>query len=701
MLDPVEFKKEYPPEKLKSELPDRPISSLRDIQYLYGRLYTLTTAGGGEYAAYLTPDQASDLFDEEESLIVVRADLSGDEPELDSEQPVVVTRYHRDLVREVAHCKYSAARGFDHSITHRSGRNSGVEKLTRYGKERFTSWATDDDIQSVAADHDQGWIIEALAQLGENDSEMNRIETVLEESLGGSTTALLTVQLRLEPDGPYYWPGEIDVFNAAMRARKRSKLISKGKATESAGTATDLVTGDRTRTVGTAEDPLNYYLGKQMEKFPGFDPDEAWRTHPVSEDAAVTIMNAEPFVDACTYSTFGATVYYLPYFLGYVEPEDAYQLYHILHGALERDEMTPVEQAYENLGDDGVHQYGSRLRFYVAAVMKHQMSRYDVYGDTLDGDLIYPVDLARSHESVLRSWVFDVDDRRRDGISPPMPTHDNWSLLQGGDVDYLNVVSTGAYFYETFSSGDDDQDASADDERIRALVSVLAGESLSVESVLSEYVAALLEDGSDSFPTFLIASQFAQLCALASEGLLVANDERYESITARPQYDGLHPMYDTDTRIRADGGSIAAARSAKLEQFIEETPAFENNERLGSFLLGVLVGQVGGYQQGAENRSTTVVDQYPVKSMTKTRLKRITQEVLDKNVVYSRENRMRSTMYAEVVDRLVETMTHSEREPDAWEIGTDDLRFYYALGVAYGLNNWTESDDESDIDTEN
>jgi len=690
MLEPREFEERYPADELKEELPERPISSLRDIQFLYGRLYTLATAGGGEYAAYLTPDQASDLFDEPESLIVARADLSGEEPRLDPEQPVTVTKYNRDIVSKVAHCKYNAARGFDHSITHRSGQNSDLGKLTRYLKERFTAWATDDVIQGVADDHEEGWIVDGLATLGESEHEMERLESALEAELGGSTTALLTVRVRLEPDGPYQWPGDedVDIFNAAMRARKLSKLVSKGKASESAGTATDLITGIEARTVGTAEDPLNYYLGKQMEKFPGFDPDEAWRIHPVSEDAAVTIMNAETFVDACTYSTYGASVYYLPYFLGYIKPKDAYLLYDLLYEAVGDGEMTPIETAYERLGPGGVHQE-LELRFYVAAVMKHQMSRYDVFGDTLDGSLIYPVDLAAAHREILNSWVFDVEDVRETRISPAMPTYDDWSLLQ--NVDYVDTVATGAYFYSTFSYSDDDQNASADDERIRALVSVLAGDPLSVESVLSEYVTRLLEDYNDSFPSLLIAAQFAQLCALASEGLLVADNERYETITEDPAYERSQVMETTDTAIRADGGTRAAARAAKLEQFIEETPAFDNDERLGSFLLGVLVGQIGGYQQSSEGRSTTVVDQYTIKSMTKSRIKRITEEVLDKNVVYSRENRMRSTMYAEVVDRIVETFTRAEREPEDWQITSDDLRFYYGLGVAYGLNNWTDN----------
>ena len=351
MLDPDEFYEEYPPEELIDKLPERPISSLRDIQYLYGRLYTLATAGGGEYAAYLTPDQANDLIGAEESLIVVRVDLSGDRPSLDADQPVKVTQYTEDLIQKVAHCKYNAARGIDHSVTHRSGRNSDPEKLARYACERLTKWAVDDVVQGVADDHPDGDVIGGLETVGEDESSLDRIREAVQAELGGSTTALLTVQIHRGADAGYEWPGDVPVFNEAMRARKLSKLVSKGQATNSAGQATDLISGERTRTVGTAEDPLNYFLGKQMEKFPGLDPDEAWRSHPISEDGAVTLMNAEEFVDACSYRTFNADVYYLPYFLGQPTPEEAYLLYSALYQVTEVEDMNPVQEFYDRFGD--------------------------------------------------------------------------------------------------------------------------------------------------------------------------------------------------------------------------------------------------------------------------------------------------------------------------------------------------------------
>jgi len=224
MLNPDEFYTDHPPEELADNLPERPISSLRSIQHFYGRLYTLATAGGGEYAAYLTPDQANDLIGTEESLIVIRVDLSAEQPSLDADQPVRVTQYTDDLVQGVAHCKFSAARGIDHSVTHRSGRNSDPEKLARYACERLTRWATDDVVQGVADDHPDGDIIRGLAAVGNDESSLDRIRESVQTELGGSTTALLTVQVRREAGADYEWPGDVPVFNEAMRARKLSKL---------------------------------------------------------------------------------------------------------------------------------------------------------------------------------------------------------------------------------------------------------------------------------------------------------------------------------------------------------------------------------------------------------------------------------------------------------------------------------------------
>jgi CRISPR-associated protein Cas8b/Csh1 subtype I-B len=253
----------------------------------------------------------------------------------------------------------------------------------------------------------------------------------------------------------------------------------------------------------------------------------------------------------------------------------------------------------------------------------------------------------------------------------------------------VSVIATGWYFQRTFPSPDDDQDASADDARIHALVSVLSGDGIEVGELLKLYADRLTEESGDSFPRFTVASQYAQMCALAEADLLNSKKESREPITKPPEYDN---EYMTRQTVLADGGTKAAARERKLAQFLDQTPALDDDERRAAFLLGALVGQVGGVQS-AEGRGRTVVDQYPVKSMTKTKLKRTTEEVLDKNLVYSRERNQSSTMYAEVVDRLRDTLLQKDIED--WEIRTEDLRFYYALGVTYGMNSYV-SEEETD-----
>lgn len=701
MLSPEEFRKKYSESDLSDELPDSPITSLRDLQYLYGKLYTLATTGGGEYAAYLTPDAAGDIVDTDDSLIVVRVDLSEDHPKLaeDDRGSVWVTRYNEDLITKVSHCKYPAARGIDHSITHQAGRNSDPQKLARYAKERLTKWATDEIVQGVADDHDDGWVIDALKEVGENDDVFERIERSLLTALDGqSTTALLTAQVKLEPDGEYLWPAELDVFKEAMRQRKLSKLVTKNKASDSSGDATDIVTGQPARTVGTSEDPQNYYLGKQLEKFPGLDIEQAWRTHPLSENAAVTVMNAETFVEACTYRTFGAKVYYLPYFFGSPSVEKARELYGLLYrAATEDNDMTPVEEAYEEFDETDV-----ALRFYVSAVMPHQMSRYDVFGETLNGQLLYPKALAFEHNSLVSDAA--AFSSQTDWTAP-LPTNDNWDLLVS-NTNALNSVATGWYFYQTFAERDD-TDADADDPRIEALVNVLSGEAISVEMLLEEYVDRIVteedDEDLDGFPSFLVSGQFAQLCALATDelDLLTTTDPAKEPITQKPMYE-RHMMPSLDERPIADGGDAAAE---KLETFIEDTPALAhdteapvNDQRRGAFLLGALVGEVGSYQGYSEDRSTTLIDQFPVKSITQARIKKVTQETIGKTLTYTRSEGRTITLFEHVVDRLRETIL--KPDPDEWEIETDDLRFYYALGVTYGMNDHPDWDNTQTEETE-
>jgi len=712
MLSPDEFREKYPADELETELPDSPIGSLRDLQYLYGKLYTLATTDGGKYAPYLTPNEADDLLDTDDGLIVVRVDVSGDEPRLanDSRGSVWITRYTEEHIPLVAHCYYqNRGAGIDHSITHKSGQNKSPERLGEYAKHRFTRWPSEDAVRELVEDHSDGWIINDLNKIGENNQLTEKIKASVQQQIDGDQTALITVKIKTDSDGEFQWPSDMDVIMEGMRRQRLSKLITKNKATDSSGQAVDIVTKTSTRTVGTAQDPINYYLGKQVEKFPGLDIDEAWRSHPVSEDSALTLMKAEQFIETCAYRTFGAKVYYLPYIFGNPTAEELYELYTILYrSTVEESDKTPIERAYDRqediFGED-------RLRFYITAVMPHQNSRYDVFGETLNGRLHYPKELALSHNRFIKS--VSAFNRAPDAEwTAPLPTHEKWGLLETND-EQLHAVSTGWYFYQTFAERDDDE-ADADDPRINALVSVLSGEPIAVDVLLEEYVDRIIDDQADDeehegFPSFLVASQFAQLCALADDrvNLLKSADPSRDPITRETTYP-KNNMPSVDQIKIADGGHPAAP---KLESFINETPALSpandddpdsvTSQRRGAFLLGALVGDIGSYQEYSEDRSTTLVDQYPVKSITRSRIKKVTQETVAKTLTYTRQEKKQQGSYPgtkadHIVDRLRETIL--KPDPEEWEIETDDLRFYYALGVTYGMNDHPWNRDETDAD---
>jgi CRISPR-associated protein Cas8b/Csh1 subtype I-B len=303
---------------------------------------------------------------------------------------------------------------------------------------------------------------------------------------------------------------------------------------------------------------------------------------------------------------------------------------------------------------------------------------------------MYPVDLSDSHRSVIESPLFTATEST--DRTPPLPTHPDWDLLT--PTSQIRSIATGWYLTQTFPDLEPDEDTSPDDYRIEALVGILSGEPLLVEELLESYTEAITDSASDDHPSLTVASQFAQLTALANANLLETNDPRYEPLTQKTTYNSPATMTNTES-IRTDGGNTALKRTEKLESFINDTPAIEEDaQRRSAFLLGVLIGQVSGYQESKENRATTLIDQYPIKGLTIKKFKRTLHEAVDKDIVYSRDNRMSGTMYAEVVDELRKAISASKTDPDEWQMDTTDLRFYYSLGVTYGLNDY-EPDDES------
>lgn len=665
-------------DEIEDSIPTRPIASLRDIEVLYGALYTLGRGLTGPYGAYLTPDAAAEQVGSE-ALVTIRVDLRGDSATL-ADPAVELEMFPEGLIPAVAHSKFAAAMGVDHSITHQSGQTNGPEKHADHAFERLSRWPKEEPVAEVADNHEDGWLIDVLAKLSEDETVETRLRERVTDLISEEGQLLHTVTVAFD-EGEFavtdqyhegetwHYPGEIEVLQEAMAARKTGKFRSKNDADDASGDGTCFVFDTEETVYGVVDDPMKHYLSKQMEKFPDFDADESWRTQGLSRDAAIRAQNAETFLDACTVSAPGTSAFYLPYPPGEIDAETARRLYELLAQQTKAGEdYSPVGETYRELKKDGTL---DRLRFSLIIVNKYQKDRWRVLASTPTADTHVIEDITNAHRTALDShWLGDA------GV---LPVREKFPLLSITESEQLsNIVASVGYLAET-CFGEDADDPSSDDFRFRGTATVASGQPLRVDELLGEYVARLSDrfdpDDEYPFPDATFAQQYAQFNALAECDLLTAEDNR---LTTSPDF--MTEQSETTT---------AKSRQETFEQFVDEHPALSDKTREGVFALGALVGRITRYQRD-QDKSMTAVKQYPIDNLTKHNITRIATDVVESNVVYSDEEGYKRTMFGELMQAVADGLESSD--PNDWSLSTDDLRFHYAMGIAYGLNDSSTSD---------
>ena len=703
---------DVPDGEMEAALPDRPVVTLRDIEVVYGTLYALATAGSGEYASYLSPDAASGLRGDTEGVLVVRIDLTGEQPRLavDHEDGVVGTAAYDDsMLSRIAHSKYESARGVDHSLTHETGQSNDAEKHADHVVDRFTRWATEDPVRETAAEHADGGLLDAVQTLGEEADTMEQLhKTVLESGLVPEPRhSLVTVAFRVGDDADYettdaydesaefHYPGEFTVFQEAMAARKTAKFASKNDAGDAVGEGTCYVFDTDEAVYGVVDDPMKSYLSKQAERFPRLDADQSWRTQGLSRDAAVAAQNATPFLDACQYGGPGVSVYCLPYFVDEMDATDARELYGLLTRQAEAtDDQNPVETVVGTRREardrdrDETDLDGDRLRFHVQIVHKYQKDRWRLLAGQSDASLRPLVGLADVHlQTVYRSrWL---------GVSGAFRSPDGFGFFGPESVEAAAGLLAGPRYFAETCLGEDTDDPSSDDFRFRATARVLAGQPVSAEELLNEYVAKL-DDRFDpdadeyAFPDAIVAEQYAQLRVLADRGLL---DNTTTDLTYMTTPDTDAPNTETTDAERAAADPTALNRDEKFDQFLAEHDRLDHPGRRGVFALGALVGRVTRYQRG-EDKSTTAVKNHPVSGLTLNNLDRTAAEVVERNLVYSDEESLKTVMYGELMRAVSDNLEAAD--PTGWDLSTHDVRFHYAMGIAYGLSDDSTSGHDDD-----
>jgi CRISPR-associated protein Cas8b/Csh1 subtype I-B len=697
------------PDTLRTYLPDDTISSLREVQALYGAMSEAATdfiGGDPEYAIYYTPGELDEFVSDDENpdrlLVQVVVDLTDADPEF---VRIDTQRLTPELVERLGYSRYPWGRGIDHSITNRGAKGgSDPSTITRYCLECLGRWTNADGrepaVGKVADEHPDGWIIEALQRLSDGDDIESRIESEVLADVSKEDTprVVATVRLRLDPskltEGPddsvgEYLPGEVDVLNAGMRARKDDKLSTKQTDEPSRGSASCMVRNEEREVFGTAEDPLAFFTVQHAEKFPQFKRTEAWRAHPISSEAALLLQSGSSLLDECRRVRNGRGVYTLPYFTS-MERDYAGPLYRAICD-LDGDEDAPLavlQRLIEEYDEDNGTDIAESLRFYVIGV-RNDSGDINVLEEVPDASIYWPRVLATDYIDVLRGSSF--------GLAAGFRREDNWQLLTSTtrEPDVVDAVTSGWFARSTLPTADD---AVTDDLTEWMTYSLLVGDSLPVERLLEGFVERIegeydSEDGNRRFPENHVKTQFAQLEALAAADLLhVRTGDRTELTTpptfmqqtnSNEQVEGDSPPVQQVTS--GDGLTLSDALRYRLNRFVDERAMLsENDQRRGTFLMGVLVGQLSDHQSNERGMNRTLMDEHPADRVTADRLARVFPKLVQRSRTYAAEVDWAGTvLFPETLDALDEVKDATP--PSEWTLPAQDLRYFYSLGLAYGL----------------
>ena len=709
-------------DKLDTLLPTETVHSLRQVQATYGALAEAasggsTPAGQEEYSLYFTPSElepfiVSDDDDEERFLVSVRVDFTGEEPSYDR---IEVIPLSREVAPRLGLSRYPWGRGIDHSITRCGSKTSGSNASTvvTYCTECLTRWTNGDGgepaVGKVADEHPDGWLIHALAELGATEKIQNRIEQEVNARINGEPRVVATVKLKLDPasleDPPvgnepdWFYPGEVPVFNEAMRARKARKYITKNVNGTSEGDAACMITGEDDHVVGAAEDPFALFTLQHTEKFDELKREQSWREHPVSDDAALLLDAGTGLLDACRETRNGLGIYTLPYFTT-MSDERATLLYRTLSELQDTDleeehKIAWLQRKIEDYADrTGDESHINALRFYVIAIRDDQGDIF-VFNEEPDATIYPPREISKSHVNVLSSLSFS-------GIGFSQP--DDWRHIRSL-TDQKTVVSNilgGAYAQDTVSFTEDTDGAMANEPSEWLSFAMLAGKQINREWLLDQYVTRLAQqrerDDESRLSWKHVLTQFTQLDALARAGLFAHSDGRENGrrktdmnnqSTTNGVSNPIAELPNTEELTTEGIPSLAEIREYRLREFLAERTELsgddeEHEQRRGAFLIGVLLGQLSTHQRQDRRMNRTFANRYQAEDITLGQLQKVMTELLSKDSIYEAEHNYshNGSCFPETSSRLSDL---AGTPPTEWSLSLPDVRFHFALGVTYGL----------------
>ena len=673
-------------EALDAHWHGRPPASLEDVMTLYGVLAVAESGG----ALYTTPSKLHPFVDDGR-LVTIFVDLTGDSPCL-AERPLDVDIFRKNDIPKLGYSHKSSGRGAKYSLTQIGSKNGNdAEGVSNTILGRVRSWTGQDSIQSLVGEegHPDGWIIEALEDIFEKDSET--LESLKSDTIDllpaeESTPTVVTIQLKLnaqnvesidEVDEKWFHPGEVGVLEEAMKRYANANATNKNiKNDTSEGEAVDIVSGQERRVVGTPESPLGVFSVKHPDAQPGLRKTSSWRNYPVSDDAAMLFAKGQDLVDRCVYRNGGMATYALPYFGGEITGEKAQALYYAI------DSVDPDRKIGES-SDPPMAQVTFELTEHETEEIRNLAER-ELRFYTITMPISDDKNIIAEEPAASTYWPNSLADSLRETIDGPtlnpavggFESFENWPLLslQAGEkpqaryIAYMRVTNhefTDSVFAYRDEEGDD----------FRRIIDhrLLSGTPIQVETLFEEYMQRYRDarDGDESPPTQIVAQQLVHLETLSRADLLKGIDTSIEPTEVAM----------TDTNI--DTSNIATIRAQRLDGFLDR-PLFENNTREAAALAGVLVGQISWHQDSVRNIGRPLDAGTKGDQLTKNSLENALTAALEKAKVYAQDSDRsfdQDLLFPETVDRLLD---RTEMMPTDWDIDKRELQFCYVLGHAHG-----------------
>lgn len=630
-----------------------------------------------------------DEDDDDSRIIVINVDLSGENPRLDSEEPIENISLSEDLKYKLGFIPNPGKSGgaVDYSITNHIGSSKkelddilGEDYFSRFLYGRFEKWP---DMIS-----EKNEIVQELSEISDNELTRAREYLLSKHEKESEVRGFVTVRVKLEPEGEYLWPAELPkLYNPAIENVKEKLRSGRSVPSPAYDEGISMITGEDSTVVGGSQGVFASYGKKQRSGFPDLRVEESWRQRPLSEDVAylITVFNSD-IEEKLSRTIRGLQTILLPYPNEKLTREVFDRFYENVYSKIiQGSDSDPhefiqiVTSIVNDISEEDEREMGMKIssssnyNLYTVLAEKEQNSVYNIFLEEPNSKVEYADEFSENYIKFLNHLEDSIFQSTISNLSG------NHTLFDVENVSIRTKVLYGDFttrlYYESQDSEDTSLDITSDDIHFDMLNSLLRGNPINGERLLGGFVKRIVSKTREMkgeeyvFDESLLLFQMSVLDALSKTvGVTHTN---FKSLT-------FHMPNEMSQK--------------PLQEFIEENSVFDGSPEAKSvFVLGGIVGNLSEYQRNS-GVSTKMVEKYPVDSITKRSIEEVTASVIGKNEEYSAVEGY--NMNREYLSVLNEEML--KKRASEWELTNTELQWLYSLGVSFGKEQFYSSNSDSE-----